>query len=392
MSKAIPILVVGDGLSQPSGLGRISRDLTLLLHEHASLLGIRVAHLGYKQLDGGWPFPTFNMLDRGNYGQDDLKRTWWRFAGEQAGVVFTIWDPSRCWGIEHEAQALPVQMWGYVPIDGVNTHGVIGGPAGDVMRRYQKLIGYGRWGAGVIAETIGKDGIPYLPHGLDLNNWYPRTHKVPHLDEGIEKDAYLPKQFISAVCTNQPRKDLGALFSAWSICKREDSGLKFWLHTDVEIGEAWSVPELAAVYGFGGDLTVTTDLDDAGLAELYSRSWVTVLATLGEGYGYPAVESMATGTPCISTDDHAGGAELIPREDWRVPARGTRVEGPYCIVRPVISPEQLARKIMWAYEWVRREPDVSREYCVGAVAHLGWDRLAPRWLSLFKRELATLRQ
>lgn len=385
-SEPIPVLVLSDGPSQPSGLGRIARDLTSLLHKHSELLGVRVGQLGfYHDPDTTWPWPVWKILDEGHFGQDDVKRTWWRFAGEKPGVIFTIWDPSRCYGIMQEAESLPVRMWGYFPIDGVNARGGIGGPAGEVLKRYDKAIGYGKWGAEVISRVGGREKVPYLPHGIDLKTFQgpPRTFH----------GATIPweKPYVSAVMTNQPRKDLGCLFQAWSLMKQERPDLKFWLHTDIEIRH-WSVPELAMVYGLNGpDLTVTTEMSDEELAGLYSQSLVTMLPSGGEGFGYPIVESLACGTPSVAYDG-AGGAELIPVKEWRVPAKAVRLEGNYAIERPVFDPQIWARRALWAIDTVEREPEVVAAYCRGAVAHLDWTYLEGRWVSLFRGMLSEVRK
>lgn len=397
----LPILVVGDAPNLNSGLARIARDLTGLLYQYSEELGIRVAQLCYRHSSNHdrWPWPTYVLLDEGCWGQDDVKRTWWRFAGEKPGIIFTVWDPARCSGIMQEAQALPVRLWGYFAVDGTNAAGAFGGPAAEVVRRYDRVLAYGRWGAGVLSEVKG-DGkaVQYLPHGLDLGVWKPQRGEVNYVQTDPEHgkinstvEDWLPKEYVSCVATNQPRKDLGLLFETWALMREEKKELKYWLHADEEVRH-WSVPELAQVYGLNGPmLTVTTEMTDQGLAEMYSRSLVTMLPTLGEGFGYPIVESLACGVPCISTDDHAGGAELVPRDDWRVGAQTWRTEGTYAIRRPVVGPRVFARKALWAIDEVRRDEGLMRAYCQGSVAHLDWQQLAPRWLSWVRKGIGEIK-
>jgi alpha-1,3-rhamnosyl/mannosyltransferase len=71
----------------------------------------------------------------------------------------------------------------------------------------------------------------------------------------------------------------------------------------------------------GGRVRATGYVDDAQLSDLYARAAVLVLPSLYEGFGLPLLEGMATGTPCVASDDPAlvevsGGAALhFPRGD-----------------------------------------------------------------------------
>jgi glycosyltransferase involved in cell wall biosynthesis len=358
-------------------LGRIARELATLFHKHEKELGIRVAQLGmYHDVDTTWPWPVWRMHDEAEYGAEDVQRVWWRFAGERPGVIFTIWDPARCTGVVQEALKLPVRLWGYFPIDGTNPKGTIGGPpVVGTIKKYDRVLGYGNWGAGVLQRITGKESVPWLPHGLDLVNWRPRdTQKV------AEKDFPIHKEYIGAVMANQPRKDFGTLFRTWQLMKRKHEGLKFWLHTDLQV-KHWSVPQLAEDFGFNqpdSGLVVTEGLTDDQLAEWYSACWLTMLPSLGEGFGYPIVESLACGVPVLAYDG-AGGRELVPRLDWLVKGNGERLESCFNIVRPTFDPREWADKAEGVLEWAVDEQLVVREYCQGAVKYLGWESLFPRW-------------
>ena len=62
-------------------------------------------------------------------------------------------------------------------------------------------------------------------------------------------------------------------------------------------------------------------MTDDELVGLYRRAALLVLPSLYEGFGFPLIEAMACGTPCIASDDPAlvevsGGAALhFPRSD-----------------------------------------------------------------------------
>lgn len=373
MSSPLPLLIVSDAPGLGTGLGRIARDLASRMHEHSAELGVRVAQLGmYHDGDTEWPWPVWRMHDEKGYGAEDVARAWWRFAGEKPGVVLTIWDPARAIGVVEAAKLLPVRLWGYFPIDGVNVHGSQG-VADKVIKDYDRVLGYGQWGAEVLAKATGREKVQWLPHGIDAGVWRPRRTQ-------ISMDGELPivREYVGAVMANQPRKDFGTLFQAWQQIAEEQAETKFWLHTDLSV-KHWSVPQLAEDFGLNNErLTVTHQLTDEQLAEWYSACWVTMLPS-PEGFGYPIVESMACGTPVVGYAG-AGGAELLPRPAWRVAAKAHRLESCYNIVRPVFEPAWWARAAMWAMDWRQRDR-AAEAYCTGAVAHLDWQVLFGRWAS-----------
>ena len=86
----------------------------------------------------------------------------------------------------------------------------------------------------------------------------------------------------------------------------------------------------------------------------------------------------------------AGGTELVPRSEWKFPQRAARLESVYALVRPVYEPQDVANAVLRALAWRRREPEVVRAYCRGAVAHLSWETLWPRWRSWFRKGLEAL--
>jgi glycosyltransferase involved in cell wall biosynthesis len=370
---ALPFLVVSDGPNTSTGLGRIARDLMHLLWANRAELDIELVQLGLHYNWSPWPWRCFRIEHEEEWGKVDLQKMWTMMGWPEKGVVFTIWDPGRCFGPLLVPLPAKTQRWGYFALDAVNSLGGIGGPAAEVVRGYTRVLGYGRWGSRVL-RGLREQAVPYLPHGLDL--------RVFRATPGV------PRTVVGAVATNHPRKDLGLLFMVWKVLAERDPGLAFWLHTHASVTEAWSVPELAEQAGLNNErLTVTVEnLTDEGLAQCYSQCLVTIAPGLGEGFGYPIAESLACGAPVIH-GDYAGGAELVPRREWRSPPRDFRLEGAYALERPLLDAGDFADRAWEAIQWAREEPEVVQAYCRGAVAHFDWGALQPRWLSWIRKGL-----
>jgi glycosyltransferase involved in cell wall biosynthesis len=302
-------------------------------------------------------------------------------------VVLTVWDPARCFSLLQQARHLlpqGTQWWGYFPVDGWTRNGSFGGPAAAAVQQYDRVLGYGRWGGTVLSRVVGRQ-VPYLPHGIHLETFQAN----PSGEEYQQARATLGKRVtdqtlvIGCVAANQPRKDLGVYCETLAELARRGLPIHGWLHTDFPIGtreSQWVVPQLMEEYGLQRRLTVTTTLDDRQLAALYSLCAATIAPGLGEGFGYPIVESLACGVPAIHST-YAGGAELVPRSEWRVPVRAERVEGPYALVRPVYTAEDFANAVERAISWRRSQGVVGGPYCRGAVQHLDWAGLWLRWAS-----------
>lgn len=383
MSK-VPILVVGDSVALRSGLGRICRDLMSGLWDAREVLGIDLAHLGWDYLGEPTPWPSSPIRDHNRWGRADLIPAWTRFFGNRRGAIFTIWDPARCFELIEPAAALPIQLWGYFAIDAETATGDLGTIGNQTVRQYRRVLAYGRWGSKILECVLGRE-VDYLPHGLHSEIWTkPRVSKAA---DGSEVP--LPRILCGCVAANIPRKDFPLLFDTWARMGDRRQDLVFWLHTNSDVGPTWSVPELISQFGLTGRVLVTgvppEEKTDDDLATLYHQCLVTI-APGPEGFGYPIVESLAGGAPVVGVD-YAGGAELIPRSEWRASPAAWRYESVHCLKRPVLSAQGVANAALAAATL----DDAGRGVLAGSVAHLDWGVLWGSWQKRFAEWLEELR-
>ena len=375
------ILIVGDAPNRPTGLARIARDLASQIHH--TIPELRVAQLAWGYDGSLVPWPVYPVMDGENWGEGDIERvvSWHRRDDEEI-IVFTIWDPARCYNISQVATRYgnDWRLWGYFAIDGTGPRGIIGGPAGAALDIYERILGYGRWGAGVLKLTT-KRKIPFLPHGI-FEDWFtPST--APRRGQWFSPDSGIT---IGCVAANQPRKDLALLFdTCHQLRERTGRPVNLWLHIDREV-KYWSVTQLAEEYGFlNKHLRVTTyEMPDHELMQLYQACDVTIAPGLGEGFGYPIVESLASGVPVIH-GNHGGGAELVPNADWLIDPVAFRGEGPYVMRRPVFHALNFVDAVELALDWQKHEPELVKAYCQGAVENLQWANIWPRWKAWIKK-------
>lgn len=404
MATRIPLIIVGDGPRLASGLARIARDLTARLLMAEEEMGIRVAQVGIDYPTGwhwtAWPVYGFQETKK-SYGRSELTEAINDLTVEtgQRPIVWLITDPSRCFDFIRtpDVAAREVELtdiadfWGYFPIDSHNPNQAIGGPALETAKACQRVIGYGEYGARVLKNSLGRK-IAYLPHGLEPGTWTP-TDPI-HADRPFQD--WLPDLqdntlVVGAVATNQPRKDLGLYFASMAHLRRERAVDVFlWLHTDF-LTHAWDIGQLAYDFGFDREhvFVSTNVLTDTQLAARYSASHVTVAPGLGEGFGYPIVESLGCGTPVVH-GRYAGGVELIPNQDWLVAPFAWRLESCYVLERPVFRPEAFAETVYKAYRQATGNPHLG-PYCAGSVRHLWWDQLWPRWQAWITKGLTDYR-
>jgi glycosyltransferase involved in cell wall biosynthesis len=183
----------------------------------------------------------------------------------------------------------------------------------------------------------------------------PSQHTREHLREVIGVDAIVTRwgigpqftpgdrpagDYLLAVGTLQPRKNLEAAFAAFERLEREDlrlvvAGARGW-GDEAVVARAQRSPAAARIQLVGR-------VGEAELVELYRNAACLVFPSRGEGFGFPPLEAMACGTAVVAArsgslpevlgdaaslvdpedvDDLAGAVErvLADPEPWR--ARG----------------------------------------------------------------------
>jgi glycosyltransferase involved in cell wall biosynthesis len=110
----------------------------------------------------------------------------------------------------------------------------------------------------------------------------------------------LPERYLLTVGTIEPRKNLERLLDALALLRRQGEdvhlvivGSKGWLY-NAFFEKLESFPHRDAVVQPGF-------IPDADLPAVYSGATMTVMASLYEGFGLPILESMACGTPVVSS-------------------------------------------------------------------------------------------
>ena len=155
---------------------------------------------------------------------------------------------------------------------------------------------------------------------LSVNPLYQRPYSEEQINQTLSKHN-LPKGFILAVGTLEPRKNLPMLIEGYGRLRAQEKvdvplvlvGRKGWLYEEIfktisDLGLEDHVRHLSGVY-------------DEALAHLYHAAGVLVTPSHYEGFGLPALEALNCGCPVIVSDrgslpEIAGDAgQIIPADD-----------------------------------------------------------------------------
>ncbi len=193
---------------------------------------------------------------------------------------------------------------------------------GPAVRRSASLL--------AISQATADALIARFPHALERTVVAP-LGVSPALSDTLDpaEEATMPAAgFVLAVGTLEPRKNLPRLVAAYGSLDGELQAR----HPLVVVGAlGWETGKtLDALRSLGSRCTMLGYVSDAALAELYHRCAVFCYPSLGEGFGLPVLEAMATGAPVLTSNvsslPEVGGEAAIYADPYDVPDIAHKLE------------------------------------------------------------------
>ena len=173
---------------------------------------------------------------------------------------------------------------------------------------------------------IHPDRVTVVHQGIDHERFRPRPVPPTVWDRfGLRRD----RHYVIYVGSEDPRKDLGTLIDALAIVRESVPDVEL-----IKVGRAHFDRERerllgrAQARGAGAAIHFLDDVSDDDLPLLYGLAGVCVMPSLYEGFGFPALEAMACGTPVVAADassltEVVGDAGVLVRpRDARLLATG----------------------------------------------------------------------
>ncbi len=199
-----------------------------------------------------------------------------------------------------------------------------------------------------------------IPYGVDTEKFRPREDVTP-----------APNRLISVTSTQWLRqiKGFDNLLEAFErmLTERDDLELVIVGTPDEEgLTEFFSHD-----MGVASNLVFVNDIPTEQLIKLYNRAAVAIVASLYEGFGLPAAEAMACGTPVVSTT--AGGLPEVVGEDG--------------VLVPPADPERLAEAVLDLLADPERRDELGRRGRRRIRRKFQWERTARETEAVYRKLL-----
>ena len=171
-----------------------------------------------------------------------------------------------------------------------------------LVRRVTRIVTVSQFSKSRILERlrVRDDRVVVIPNGVDGRFRPDARPTCDRPDASREPAPGLTGPFILTVGSLSPRKNLGRLFAAWQLsglghegCVLAVAGVRGTSFKRIDLR---TPPVGVQMLGY---------VPDAELPALYGRALGVVVPSLYEGFGLPALEAMACGTPVIAA--RAGG-------------------------------------------------------------------------------------
>jgi len=225
-----------------------------------------------------------------------------------------------------------------------------------VARRLDRVITSSQVSARQIEQDFGvaRARIRDLANGLDTELFRP--------DPEVSRN---PSEILCVGRAGDPTKGVDTLIDALALLPR---------HATVTLVDQDHAEHAgrkrARERGCADRLTVTGKVSEAELVRLYNRATLVAVPSNFEGFGLPAAEAMACGTPVVASTAGAlpevvgaGGGVLVPPRDPEALAKGIRTLLEQPEARSALSARSRER-VVASFSWpavARRTADVYRE-------------------------------
>jgi glycosyltransferase involved in cell wall biosynthesis len=249
-----------------------------------------------------------------NPGDWGIKHATMFYADWNADIFLTLVDEWVLKGLDQNIKHVP-----WIPID----HDPIPDMVVNTLKEslgLVKPIAMSKFGQ----EQLKKVGIEsyYIPHTINTELFKPDAEARKF---AREKYQWQDKFVIGTVATNHTeRKNWSAGMKAVSIFKKMHPGeIIYYMHTNpmdergIDLMKLRKVLDIEDITKFPSQAEVTIGIPQETMARMYTVLDVFLLPTKGEGFGIPLIESMAAGTPCITTNCTAQ-AEIVGDSGWLI--------------------------------------------------------------------------
>ena len=333
------ILLLTDSCTLKTGLARVGRELALRFHRDN--FQVAYAGWGHNSMPHDYPFYIY-PINKGS--QREAEEVFATIGNWQADVVLAIGDIFNFRYLPRIAPNLEkrVKFIGYLTVDGEPLHY----DWLDILRLFDKIVVQSEYGKKQI-EVLDKRLEPEVAYlGVDPKVFYP----LKKVKDGLFK--------IINVSQNTDRKNIPATLKAFAEFAQDKNDTLLALVCDPKDPSGYGLREIIFDLGIE-DKTRIADtragIKDEDLNRLYNQADISILSSIGEGFGFSLIEAMATNTVPVATD-FTSPSELL------ADGRGILVEpdgfiyGAYNLKRALISHKGLVNALNKLYEeWQSRD-------------------------------------
>lgn len=265
-------------------------------------------------------------------------------------------------------------------------------------------------------KTLLDHPLEVIYHGVDTKIFRPMAKtSVMDFRKNFFQGRVKPETFLCiVVARNQPRKDLPRTMKAFKEFQRRRPDSFLYIHaknqdaggTLTEFGNTLGL-KVEKDYGFPSKFSENRGYPEETLNMLYNTADCLLSTTLGEGFGLPFFEAMATNTLVIAPDNTTVpellnvevGTDVKKLDDdsYINKIRGIGVKSGstssefYCLggvdkerYRPLTNIDDMVQKMIWAYDNPDKVNKIT-ERALNWVQQYDWEKITDKWSNLFER-------
>jgi glycosyltransferase involved in cell wall biosynthesis len=225
--------------------------------------------------------------------------------------------------------------------------------------------------ARLAVHTGRRDDVVVVPYGVDASRFAPGSGDGAEDRARLERHGIRPP-FVAFAGTAEPRKDLPSLVRAFAAVAATKPDLRLV----VAGGDGWgttAVRNAIAASGVATRIIRPGYVDDDTLHALFRQAAVIAYPSLEEGFGFPALEAMASGTPLVTTR----GSSL------------EEVADDAAVLVPAGDTDALSRALARVLDNIDGVADRLRAAGPARAAAYSWDRTVDGHVAVYARALAT---